>query len=184
MSNKGKLFIITGPSGTGKTSLIDALRELQPQINRIVTHTTRPMRDGEVSGVDYHFVSDELFGKMLAEDAFVENAKVYGLNYGTAKSSIDAARDNGSAAIISIDVQGAQSLMALYGDDAISIFILPPSIDALETRLKARGQDADEVIARRLEIAKEEILLKDHFNHQLVNEDFDQALAEIASLCS
>lgn len=181
-NNFGKLFIITGPSGTGKTSLIDALREQFPSLNRVVTHTTRPMRDGEVSGVDYHFVSDELFGKMLKNDEFVEHAKVYGLNYGTSKSSIDAACEEGASAIISIDVQGAKSLKAIYPDRAISVFILPPSIEILRKRLSARGTDDSAVVEKRLSVAEAEMAEQDVFDHQLVNEDFDAALAALKEI--
>lgn len=177
-----RLFIITAASGTGKTSLVNRLLKTTPHLQRIITHTTRPMRPGEVNGVDYHFVTADAFANLLEQDEMAEHAKVYGLDYGTAKSSINCIFDAGDDAIINIDWQGAKSLMALYPDQMTSIFILPPDMVELERRLRDRDSDSEEVIQMRLAIARKEIAQQDLFQHKVVNDDFEECLVELGEI--
>lgn len=177
-----RLFLITAASGTGKTTLVSRLLAELPNLQRVITHTTRPPREGEVNGVDYHFVNADEFAKLLEQDAFAEHAKVFGLDYGTAKSSIQTIFDDGDDAIINIDWQGAESLMALFPEKVTSIFILPPSLGALEDRLRGRNQDSEEVIQMRLAIARKEIAQQDLFEHKIINDDFEKCLNELKTV--
>lgn len=178
---RGQLFVISAPSGAGKTSLIKALRERRPQLALSVSHTTRPRRDGEVNGEHYHFVEISQFEAMLAQEAFVEHAKVFDNYYGTSKAAISEELDRGRDLILEIDWQGAAQVKKLF-PEAIFIFILPPSSAELEARLRNRASDDDEVIARRLAEARREMQQCHWYDYLVINDDFDQALAELDAL--
>ncbi len=179
--SQGQLYVISAPSGAGKTSLIKALREQMPDLGLSVSHTTRPMRPGEVDGQHYHFVSKSTFESMIAEGAFVEHALVFGNYYGTSKASVSAVLDKGQDLILEIDWQGAEQVRPLF-PNAQSIFILPPSREALRERLFARGQDDADVIARRLAEAEREMQAYPNYDFLIINDDFSQALNQLRCL--
>ena len=178
---RGQLFVISAPSGAGKTSLIKALRERRPELALSVSHTTRPRRDGEVNGEHYHFVDISQFEAMLAQEAFVEHAKVFDNYYGTSKAAISEQLDRGYDLILEIDWQGAAQVKRLF-PEAIFIFILPPSSAELESRLRNRASDDDEVIARRLAEARREMQQCHWYDYLVINDDFDQSLEELDAL--
>jgi len=155
---EGTLYIVSAPSGAGKTSLLKAVREQLPQLKVAVSHTTRDARPGEHNGEHYHFVSIAEFQSLQAADGFLEHAQVFGNFYGTSKQSVDKELSRGEQVVLEIDWQGAQQVRKIY-PQAISIFILPPSVKELEDRLRARGQDSNEVIVGRMAQAKSEISL-------------------------
>jgi len=179
--NKGKLFVITAPSGAGKTSLIDALMKADPRLKLSISYTTRAPRPGEKDGVDYHFVDDATFLRMRERGEFLESAEVHGYRYGTSKKVITDALQRGEDLILEIDWQGARQVRALY-PACVGIFILPPSVEELERRMRSRGQDADGVIRRRLEAARGEMEHAGEFNYAIINKDFDTALRELAQI--
>lgn len=174
----GNLFIVTAPSGAGKTSLVKALLESDKQVRLSVSYTTRPARPGELDGKDYHFVTEQKFLDMLERGDFLESALVYGNRYGTSQPWIENAMREGQDILLEIDWQGAAQVRKLM-PHAISIFILPPSLSALETRLKGRGQDSDEVIARRLKAAQEDISHVAEFDYVIINDKLDEALRQL-----
>jgi len=177
----GSLYIISAPSGAGKTSLVKALTDSSAQVRVSVSHTTRAPRPGERDGVHYHFVDRDTFQAMVAEDAFLEHAEVFGNFYGTARASVQALMDQGADVILEIDWQGAAQVRRLM-PGALSVFILPPSRAELEARLRGRGQDSEEVIARRLAEAKAEMAHHGEFDYLVVNDDFDRALGELRAV--
>jgi guanylate kinase len=179
--NKGKLFVITAPSGAGKTSLIEALVKADPSLQLSISYTTRAPRPGEKDGVDYHFVEDATFVAMKGRGEFLEDAEVHGYRYGTSKKVITDALARGEDLILEIDWQGARQVRALY-PDCVGIFILPPSIEELERRMRARGQDAEAVIRRRLDNARGEMDHAGEFNYAIINKDFDTARRELAGI--
>lgn len=181
MQTSGNLFIVTAPSGAGKTSLVRALLAADSQVKLSISYTTRPMRPGEVGGVDYHFVTEARFLEMLAQGDFLESAEVHGKRYGTSQSWVNAALETGQDLLLEIDWQGAEQVRKLY-PEAIGIFILPPSMEALEQRLRKRGQDADEVIARRLAAAQEEISHVGEFDYVIINDQFDVAIHDLLAI--
>jgi len=174
----GSLFVIVAPSGAGKTSLVKALLKEEPNIRLSVSYTTRTPRPGEVHGREYHFVNRAEFKTLLAKDEFLEHAEVYGNLYGTSKSWINAARAAGEDVLLEIDWQGAAQVHDIYPDMA-SIFIMPPSIEALEQRLTARGKDAVDVIARRIAGARLEMRHISKTDFVIVNDNFASALADL-----
>lgn len=176
--NKGKLYIISAPSGAGKTSLVKRLVADLDQLTVSVSHTTRKMRVGETHGKDYFFSTVDDFKKMIAKNAFLEHAQVFDNYYGTAQQSVEYYLDNGIDVILEIDWQGAQQVRKML-PDSLSIFILPPSIEVLQQRLENRGQDSKEIIDRRMQDAVQEMSHCDEFNYLIVNDNFDQALAEL-----
>ena len=176
--SQGQLYVISAPSGAGKTSLIKALREQMTDLGLSVSHTTRPMRPGEVDGQHYHFVSKSTFESMIAEGAFVEHALVFGNYYGTSKTAISTVLDQGQDLILEIDWQGAEQVRPLF-PAAQSIFILPPSREALRERLFGRGQDDADVIARRLAEAEREMQAYPNYDFLIINDDFSQALNQL-----
>ena len=173
----GILFIISAASGTGKTSLVKALREAEPGIVLSISHTTRPPRPGEVDGQHYYFVDRPRFESMLKADAFLENAEIYGNLYGTSREGINLEFERGLDVLLEIDWQGAQQVRRLI--PSVGIFILPPSLDTLKTRLTIRGQDSEEVIARRMATAEEEIAHAVEYDYVIINEDFDRAVRDL-----
>ena len=177
----GNLFIVSAPSGAGKTSLVKALLDSIDGIRVAVSHTTRPMRPGEVNGVDYHFIDQEAFMQMVSAGEFLEHAQVFDNYYGTAAASVLELLDDGLDVILEIDWQGAAQVRQRF-EEAIGVFILPPSRDELERRLRGRGQDSDEVIARRMRDARNEISHYGEYQYLIVNDDFDQALAQLQAL--
>src|SRR3989441_10350401 len=177
----GLLFVVTAPSGAGKTSLIDALMREDPSLKFSVSYTTRAPRPGEKDGVDYHFVDDATFLAMRGRGEFLESAEVHGYRYGTSKKLILDALERGDNLILEIDWQGAQQVRRLY-PDCVGIFILPPSIEELERRMRARGQDADAVIRRRLDNAREELTHAGEFKYAIINKDFETARRELGRI--
>jgi guanylate kinase len=177
----GNLYVIVAPSGAGKTSLVNALLRDEPGIQLSVSWTTRPPRTGEESGRDYHFVSRREFEHMLREDEFLEHAEVYGNLYGTSKRWITEARAAGKDVLLEIDWQGAQQVRRIFADTT-SIFILPPSLQTLENRLKQRGKDTPEVIATRLSSAREEMRHVAEADFIIVNDNFDIALGDLKAV--
>jgi guanylate kinase len=174
----GNLFIISAPSGAGKTSLVRALLNLDPLINLSVSYTTREPRAGEIDGKDYHFVSRETFLAMAKSGEFLESAEVYGNLYGTSQTWISREIDKGRDLLLEIDWQGAAQIRRLF-PECISIFILPPSREALEQRLKGRGKDNDEVIAKRMAAVREDVAHIAEFNYVIINDDLNNALHEL-----
>lgn len=181
MSSNGKLFIISAPSGAGKTSLVNALIEMLPDVVVSVSHTTRTKRPGEIEGKDYFFTTVEKFAAMVSNGEFLEDAKVFDNFYGTSQASVQQQLDQGLKVILEIDWQGAEQVRDRI-QDTISVFILPPSKTELESRLRTRGQDDDEVIARRMREARSEISHYDEFGYVVLNDDFDSALQELVEL--
>ena len=174
----GNLFIISAPSGAGKTSLVSALLKHNKQIALSISYTSRLPRPGEVNGKDYHFISPEMFLEMAKDGEFLESAEVYGNFYGTSQPWIEKQLASGTDILLEIDWQGAAQVRKLM-PHAISIFILPPSLEALETRLKGRGKDSTEVIARRLHAAQEDISHVAEFDYVIINDKLDEALRQL-----
>jgi guanylate kinase len=179
--SKGVLYIVSAPSGAGKTSLVKALRKSDPAIRLSVSYTTRAARPGENDGRDYHFVDRPHFEKMLADGEFLEHAEVYGNFYGTSKGSIAHDLNMGHDILLEIDWQGAAQVKAHFPHSA-SIFILPPSFNALRTRLKGREQDSEAVIERRLAAAAHDVAHADAFDYIIVNDDFDHAVQDLVAI--
>ena len=173
----GSLFIISAPSGAGKTSLVHALLATNPQIDLSVSYTTRKPREGEIDGVAYHFVSRETFIDMAGRGEFLESAEVYGNFYGTSQSWISQENAKDRDILLEIDWQGAAQVRRLF-PECISIFILPPSVTALEQRLKGRGTDAVEVIAKRMAAVREDVAHVAEFDYVIINDDLNEALRE------
>lgn len=177
----GNLFIITAASGAGKTSLIKALLAKDEHLKLSISHTTRAPRPSEANGVDYHFVDDATFLHMLGEARFLESAEVHDARYGTSQSAVELPLEAGFDVILEIDWQGAAQVRRLY-QQAISIFVLPPSIEALERRLNGRGQDSSDVIAKRVAAARTEMRHVSEFDYVTINDDFDVALQDISAI--
>ena len=178
---KGKLFIFSAASGTGKTSLAKALVEQMPDVAFSVSHTTRAPRPGEQHGVHYYFVTPAQFQEMVDAGRFLEHAKVFGNSYGTSRAVVENLMRQGKSVIFDIDWQGARAIKEKM-PESVSIFILPPSRAALEERLADRGQDAPEVIARRMREAVSEMSHYKEFDHLVVNDDFNAALADLKAI--
>lgn len=177
----GSLFIVSAPSGAGKTSLLNRLLSVQPDLCLSISHTTRPQRPGEQDGVDYHFTDRDAFLAMVGEGRFLEHAEVFGNLYGTDSHWLDQTLQGGHDVVLEIDWQGASQIRHLR-PDAVSIFILPPSLAVLAERLRGRGQDDDSVIQRRLAGARDELSHYAEFDYLVVNDDFDTALADLAAI--
>ena len=178
---KGTLYIISAPSGAGKTSLVHAVVAILPNVVVSVSHTTRKMRDGEVDGKDYHYVDEPHFQEMIANDEFLEHASVFGNRYGTSKQQIQDLLLSGKDVILEIDWQGARQIRQLMSG-CKSIYILPPSIQALRDRLQSREQDSDDVIESRMREAVSEMMHYAEFDYIVINDDFEQAREELASI--
>jgi len=177
----GNLFVVVAPSGAGKTSLVNAVLKDDPTIHLSISWTTREPREGEVNGREYRFISRREFEHMLREDEFLEHAEVYGNLYGTSKRWITKARSEGKDVLLEIDWQGAQQVRRIF-PDMTSIFILPPSIETLESRLRGRGKDAADVIATRVSNAREEMRHVGEADFIIVNDDFTTALGDLAAV--
>ena len=177
----GLLFVITAPSGAGKSSLIQGLLAAERGIALSVSYTTRAPRPGEVDGREYHFVPLGEFEAMLERGEFLESAEVHGHRYGTSQKVIEATRAAGRDLVLEIDWQGAEQVRRLHSD-AIGVFILPPSMAELERRLRARAQDADAVIQRRLANAADEMTHAVEFKYAIINNNFDDALLDLRAV--
>jgi guanylate kinase len=175
LRGRGSLIIVSSPSGAGKTTLTRRLLNEFPTIDFSVSYTTRPQRPGERDGVDYHFVDPDHFARMLANNELAESFVVHGNRYGTARAPIDAAIARGRDMIFDVDYQGAQALASQWPDDSVRIFILPPDLDTLASRLKTRATDAPDVIARRLAKAIEELRQFESYDHLVINRELDPA---------
>ena len=173
--------MITAPSGAGKTSLIEALLKADPSLTESISYTTRAPRPGEKDGVAYHFVDDAQFLEMKARGEFLESAEVHGYRYGTAKRVIREALERGHDLLLEIDWQGAQQVRKLH-PDCVGIFILPPSVEELERRMRSRGQDAEAVIQRRLTNARDELTHANEFKYRIINKDFAAAKGELSEI--
>jgi guanylate kinase len=178
---KGRLFVITAPSGAGKSSLIQAVLKEDPSLKLSTSYTTRAPRPGEQNGREYHFVEDGEFLAMRSRGEFLESAQVHGNRYGTAKRVIDEALKRGHDLLLEIDWQGARQVRKLH-PDCVGIYVLPPSIEELERRMRTRGQDSEEVIQRRLANARDELTHVDEFKYRIINKDFEAAKGELSEI--
>jgi guanylate kinase len=178
---RGRLYVVSAPSGAGKTSLVKALMEREPRIRFSVSYTTRKPRPNEIPGRDYHFVSMERFDEMVAHDEFLEHARVFDNCYGTGLRSVQESLENGEQLLLEIDWQGARQVRTRL-PEARSIFILPPSRAALERRLKDRSTDSEAVIERRLRDAADDIGHWTEFDYVVINDRFEQALDDLLDI--
>ncbi|HEY2182031.1 MAG TPA: guanylate kinase [Solirubrobacteraceae bacterium] len=176
-----RVFVITGPSGVGKGTLIRGLMERHPELELSVSATTRAPRPGERDGVDYHFLTREEFDRRVANGSFVEHADYAGRSYGTLRSELDDRIDAGKPVVLEIEVQGARQVRAAV-PDAVQVFIAPPSLDALRTRLVGRGTDDAGEVERRLRVAEQELTAQPEFGHVVVNDRLDDALAQLSTI--
>jgi len=178
---QGNLFIVTAPSGAGKTSLVKSILMHDAQVKLSVSHTTRAPRIGEENGVHYHFVDETQFLNILNDGGFLESADVHGAKYGTSQAAVDSALQAGYDVILEIDWQGAAQVREIY-PDSIGIFILPPSVETLAFRLNNRGQDTTEVINKRVAAAREEMSHVVEFDYVTINDNFDVALQDLMAI--
>jgi len=181
MNSDGILFIVSAPSGAGKTSLLKALVESTDRICVSVSHTTRAPRPGETDGQHYHFVDTATFERMVAAGEFVEHARVFDNHYGTSAAAVMNELVAGRDVVLEIDWQGARQVRERFRD-AVSVFILPPSVEELRRRLSARGQDAEEIVERRMRDALSELSHFDEYDYLVVNDRFETALEDLRAL--
>jgi len=172
---RGLLLVVSSPSGAGKTSLCNRLRQEFPKLGFSVSYTTRKPRPGETDGVEYNFVSPTRFQEMAAADEFAEYAMVHGNMYGTAARQVSTALEQGRDLLFDIDFQGGRQLRNRFREEVVLVFILPPSLRELERRLRRRATDADDVIAQRLKVARSELAHYAEYDYLIVNDDFDKA---------
>jgi guanylate kinase len=177
-----RVFVITGPSGVGKGTLIATLRERVPGLELSVSATTREPRAGEESGRDYHFLTPEEFAERAEAGDFLEHATFSGNRYGTLRSEIERTLEAGTSVVLEIEVQGARQVRAALGDEAVLIFLAPPSPEVLRERLAGRGTDSEEAIERRLETAKQELEAQQEFKHVVVNDELEIAGDELEAI--
>lgn len=177
----GSLFIISAPSGAGKTSLVRAVLNHDPTLSLSVSYTSRPPRKGEEDGHDYYFVSEEIFRQMQNRGEFLESAEVYGNLYGTSQHWVNGAIESGQDILLEIDCQGARQVRKFF-PQSVSIFILPPSANVLETRLIKRDQDHADIIRKRLHAAREEVSHANEFDYVIINDDLEKAVGDLASI--
>ena len=178
---QANLYVVAAPSGGGKTSLISALLEKDDRVSLSVSYTTRSARPGEMDGVHYHFVDDSTFIGLIGKNAFLEHALVFGHRYGTGRDAVEKKLHEGFDVLLDIDWQGARQIRESF-PSCCTIFILPPSLEALRNRLAWRGQDSEEVIEERMREARAEILHSHEFDYLIINDDFDEALADLHSI--
>jgi guanylate kinase len=180
-SRAGKLFVITGPSGVGKGTLISRLRDELPGLDLSVSATTRAPREGERAGVHYHFMDTDEFDRHVAAGDFLEHADYASHRYGTLRSEVEPRLARGESVVLEIELQGARQVRGAM-PDAVQVFIAPPSPQALRERLEGRGTDSAEEIARRLAVAEQELAARGEFGRVIVNDDVDKAAAELSAL--
>lgn len=180
-TRKGMLLVISGPSGTGKGTIIEQLMKADDNLVFSVSATTRAPRPGEVDGVHYHFMTVERYRELVAQNAFVEHAEVHGNLYGTLKSEVNERLARGEDVVLDIDVQGALNVIG-SGIECVSIFILPPSLKVLRERLTGRGTETPEQVERRLHNAIEEITHKDKYQYKVINDDLDTAIRTVQTI--
>jgi guanylate kinase len=176
------IILITGPSGAGKSTFIKELMEADSRLAFSVSTTTRPMRNGETQGVDYDFVDDATFDRLVAEEAFVEWARVHDNRYGTRRRYLDEMRAAGKIPLLDIDVQGGVNVIGQFGPELVSVFLFPPSWQELERRLTSRGTDRPEVIATRLKNARHEVGFAQHYTYWIVNDDLPGAVRRMQAV--
>lgn len=176
-----RVFVITGPSGVGKGTLIRGLMERRPELELSVSATTRAPRPGERDGVDYHFLAREEFDRRVAENDFVEHADYAGRSYGTLRSELEERVRAGKPVVLEIEVQGARQVRAAM-PEAVQVFIAPPSLEALRTRLVGRGTDDAEEVERRLRVAERELAAQPEFGHVVVNDRLEDALEQLTAI--
>ena len=182
LNRRGVLFALSSPSGAGKTTISKKMLASDPDIALSISATTRPMRPGEQDGVDYHFVDVETFKQMAADGEFLEWAHVFGHRYGTPRARVDELLDAGKDVLFDIDWQGAQQLYQEAGPDVVRVFVLPPTMEELERRLRSRKTDSDEVIAARMARAANEISHWDGYDYVLINDDVDDCYGEVMAI--
>jgi len=178
---RANLYVVAAPSGGGKTSLINALLEKDDRVSLSISYTTRTSRPGEKDGVHYHYVDDPTFIDLIGKNAFLEHAEVFGHRYGTGRDAVEEKLRAGFDVLLDIDWQGARQVRKSF-PFCCTIFILPPSLEALRNRLSRRGQDSEEVIEVRMREARAEISHSREFDYLIINDDFDQALADLQSI--
>ena len=179
--NSGSLILVSAPSGAGNTSLVRSVLEADSQVVVCVSHTTRTQREGERNGENYYFVDDPQFDRMVKDGEFLEHADVFGKRYGSSRNEVDRCRAEGKDVILEIDWQGADQVRRIL-PDAVSVFILPPSMAELESRLRGRGQDSQDAISTRLAEAETDIAQAKRYDYLVVNEDFKRAHTELLSI--
>jgi guanylate kinase len=179
--SRGLLFVVSAPSGTGKTTVVERLVQTFPDLAMSRSYTSRAMREGEKDGVDYNFITRERFEAMIAEDAFLEWADVFGNLYGTCKADSERELDAGRDLILVIDVQGARQVRS-HGANAIGVFVLPPSFEALERRLRGRSKDSEEAIKKRLATARREVRAVAEYEYVIVNDELDACVDRLRSI--
>lgn len=182
LNRRGVLFALSSPSGAGKTTISKKMLASDPDIALSISATTRPMRPGEQDGIDYHFVDVETFKQMAADGEFLEWAHVFGHRYGTPRARVDELLDAGKDVLFDIDWQGAQQLYQEAGPDVVRVFVLPPTMEELERRLRSRKTDSDEVIAARMARAANEISHWDGYDYVLINDQVDECYGEVMAI--
>lgn len=182
LNRRGVLFVLSSPSGAGKTTISRMMLEADSDIALSISATTRPPRPGEVDGVHYHFVDTETFKKMAADGEFLEWAHVFGHRYGTPRAPVDEMLEAGKDVLFDIDWQGAQQLYQEAGPDVVRVFVLPPTMEELERRLRSRNTDSDEVIAARMERAANEISHWDGYDYVLINDNVEGCFDEVRAI--
>lgn len=180
-SRRGLLFIVSAPSGTGKTTLVERLVHLVPNLQMSRSYTSRAAREGEHDGVDYHFIPREKFESMIRDGAFLEWADVFGNYYGTGAADTEAHLAAGQDVVLVIDVQGARQVKS-RGLDTVAIFVLPPSAEVLEHRLRGRSKDSEEQIRKRLEVASREVCEYSHYDYVVINDEVDAAVERLKAI--
>ena len=178
----GFLLVVSSPSGAGKTSLTRALVQHNPKLQLSISITTRPPRPAERDGTDYHFVSLEKMSQLRHDNALLEHAEVFGHHYGTLKEPIMQAIENGDVVVCDVDWQGAQSLRRALGQQQVSVFIMPPSLDVLKQRLHTRAQDEEKVLKERFAAAQQDIAHWHNYDYTLINDDFARALEQLQAI--
>lgn len=181
VGKRGRLIVVSGPSGAGKSTIIGRVLSQRPELRYAISFTTRPPRGEERDGVDYHFVTEATFRKKIQEGEFAEWAQVHGYFYGTSAYYIEENLSRGRDVVVDVDTQGAKRLLSEY-EEAISVFVSPPTMEALEDRLVARETDFPEVIERRLRNAREEMKQMNHYTHILVNDELDKAVSRFEAI--
>jgi guanylate kinase len=181
LSTRGRLFIVSAPSGTGKTTLVERLVHVVPALRMSRSYTSRPARSGERDGVDYNFITRDRFESMIGEDAFLEYADVFGNHYGTGRADTEAMMAEGQDVVLVIDVQGARQVRG-RGMETVGIFVLPPSAAVLERRLRGRSKDSEEQIRTRLEVARREVPEYADYEYVVVNDELEPAVERLRSI--